>query len=195
MLGIVCFFLAIFAIWHFIKMAESYHERKKIDQTDGIMFLVLSCIFVVCLIFVNHGDHPGDFMESTPDPQETASAEVEASVEPILYEYPEDSYKVTDDPGINSNAKRKAKICAEDLHMSKEGIYRRMTTMQGSSYTEDVAREVVDDLDTDFKENAKITAKYYSEEKGMSKDEVKKQLEDDLFTEEEVEFALKKLAE
>ena len=192
MLTIVGFFLACVAILYFVKIVSNCLIGKGFEKSDGIAFVATVCLFAGCLFVMENKPKTDDAVANKVDsePAETNTEKPKASAEPILYEYTENSYTTTDDPGVNSNAKRKARVCAEDLHMSKEGVYKYMTESNGAKYTDEAARDAVDNLDTDFQENAKIMAEYYSEEKGYGKIEIRKQLEEDLFSEEEIKFAL-----
>lgn len=89
-----------------------------------------------------------------------------------------------------------AKNYADVMHMSKQGIYRQLTSDAGDKFSEEDAQYAIDHLKADYKENALKSAKMYQEDMNMSKDNIYNQLTSsagDKFTAEEAQYAVDNL--
>ncbi|HJE01871.1 Ltp family lipoprotein [Staphylococcus auricularis] len=89
-------------------------------------------------------------------------------------------------------ALKSAKNYSKTMHMSKEGIYRQLTS-EFDKFSEEDAQYAVDHLKADYKENALKTAKNYRNTLNMSTDTIYNQLISDAgnkFTEEEAQYAI-----
>lgn len=78
------------------------------------------------------------------------------------------------------------------MHMSKNGIYRQLTS-EIDKFSEEDAQYAVDHLKADYKENALKTAKNYRNTLNMSTGAIYNQLISDAgnkFTEEEAQYAI-----
>ena len=92
------------------------------------------------------------------------------------------------------NALKKAESYSRTMHMSKNGIYRQLTsTVEG--FTKEAAQYAIDNIDVDWKENALEKAKSYQNNMNMSKNRIYNQLTSTVegFTKEEAQYAIDNL--
>lgn len=93
-------------------------------------------------------------------------------------------------------ALNKAKNYSDMLHMSKERIYSQLTSEYGEKFSKEAAQYAMDNLNVDFKENARKKAESYQEIMNMSPDAIYDQLVSEYgeqFTEEEARYAIENL--
>lgn len=93
-------------------------------------------------------------------------------------------------------ALKSAEYYANDMHMSKTGIYHQLTSDAGDKFPADAAQYAVDHVDADWKENALKTAKSYQKDMHMSNEAIRDQLTSDAgeeFTQEEADYAIQHL--
>ena len=79
------------------------------------------------------------------------------------------------------------------MHMSKNRIYRQLTSEYGEGFTEDAAQYAIDNIKCDWKENALKKAKSYRDSMHMSKNRIYSQLTSEYgeqFTQEEAQYAI-----
>ena len=91
------------------------------------------------------------------------------------------------------NALKKAESYARLMHMSKNRIYRQLTSEYGEGFTEDAAQYAIDNIKCDWKENALKKAKSYRDSMHMSKNRIYSQLTSEYgeqFTQEEAQYAI-----
>lgn len=94
------------------------------------------------------------------------------------------------------NALEKADFYANNLHMSKAGLYDQLTSRYGEGFSADVAQYAVDHVKTNWKKNALEKGKFYYTKLNMSKQRVYEQLVSEYgeqFTPEEARFAIRHL--
>ena len=96
------------------------------------------------------------------DTQETQEAPAEPAEPEVSREY--------------KNALKSAEFYAEEMNMSKQGVYDQLTSEYGDAFPAEAAQYAVDNLDVDWKEAAARSAKTYYEDMGMSKQGVYDQL-------------------
>lgn len=90
------------------------------------------------------------------------------------------------------NALEKAKTYAETLYMSKKAIYKQLTSEYGEQFSSDAATYAINNLKINWKENALVKAKTYSDMK-MSKKAIYDQLVSEYgeqFTSSEAQYAI-----
>lgn len=91
------------------------------------------------------------------------------------------------------NALKKAESYSNTMHMSKNGIYKQLTSEYGEGFTKEEAQYAVDNMKADWKANALAKAKSYQDSMNMSKNAIYKQLTSEYgegFTAEEAQYAI-----
>ena len=99
-------------------------------------------------------------------------------------------------PTEYKSALRKAKIYANDMNMSKAGVYDQLTSEYGEKFTAEAAQYAVDNVESDWKENALKKAEFYQEHMAMSPSAIYDQLVSEYgeqFTAEEAQYAVDNL--
>lgn len=94
------------------------------------------------------------------------------------------------------DATRTAQSYADNLHMSREGLFRQLTSEYGEGIDEDDAEYALNHITVDYKANALYMAKEMAERAYMSESGIRKQLTYEyglLFTAEEATYALENL--
>lgn len=114
--------------------------------------------------------------------------------------YEDDSSTATDSgvPTEYMNALERAETYSKYSHMSKQGIYKQLTSEYGGKFGHDAANYAVEALAVDYKENALKKAEIYYNEMNMSKQSVYDQLVSEYgsaFTPEEAQYAVDNLPE
>ena len=99
------------------------------------------------------------------------------------------------DPEQLELAIKKAEGYSFYLHMSREAIYRQLTS-DSENFSEDVARNAVDQLDADWNENALITAREYQSRMNLTEKSLYEYLVSPLggyFTPDQAQYAVDQL--
>lgn len=94
------------------------------------------------------------------------------------------------------NALKKADQYANDMHMSKKGVYEQLTSEYGEQFSEDAAQYAIDNVKADWNANALAKAKDYQESMSMSKNAIYDQLTSEYgeqFTADEAQYAVDNL--
>lgn len=102
------------------------------------------------------------------------------------------TYSLGKKPTIEQkNALKKAESYSSLMHMSKQGIYKQLTS-SFEGFTKEAAQYAIDNIDADWNENALKKAESYSETMHMSKQGIYKQLYSSVegFTKEEAQYAI-----
>ena len=87
-----------------------------------------------------------------------------------------------------------AQSYADNMHMSKMGIYDQLISSAGDKFPAQAAKYAVDHVRADWNKNALETAKSYRENVNMSNDDIKQQLiSEEKFTPQETDYALQHL--
>ncbi len=97
-----------------------------------------------------------------------------------------------------TNALRKAESYSNSLHMSKQAIYKQLTSEYGEQFSADAAQYAIDNIDADWNANALAKAKSYQNSLHMSKNAIYDQLISEYgeqFTPEEAQYAIDHLDE
>ena len=74
------------------------------------------------------------------------------------------------------NALAKAQIYSDNMHLSKKGIYKQLTSPYGEKFDAAAAQYAIDNLNADYNKNALEQAKTYGDTMKMSKKQVYDQL-------------------
>lgn len=91
------------------------------------------------------------------------------------------------------NALKKAESYSSTMHMSKNGIYKQLTSEYGEGFSAEEAQYAIDNMKADWNANALAKAKSYQSSMSMSKSAIYKQLTSDYgegFTAEEAQYAI-----
>lgn len=127
-----------------------------------------------------------------PSRSVVAESENDAAKSNVEAEQPE-SPKV---PKDYSNALKKAERYADNMHMSKAGIYDQLTSEYGEAFSAEAATYAIENMTADFKANALYKAKRYSDNQHMSKAGIYDQLTSEYgeqFTADEAQYAVDNL--
>ena len=82
------------------------------------------------------------------------------------------------------------------MNMSKAGVYDQLTSEYGEKFTAEAAQYAVDNVESDWKENALKKAEFYQEHMSMSPNAIYDQLVSEYgeqFTAEEAQYAVDNL--
>ena len=93
-------------------------------------------------------------------------------------------------------ALRKAQSYCDNMHMSYSRLYDQLTSEYGEQYSADAAQYAVDNVDTDWNENALLMAKSYQDSLDMSPAAIYDQLVSSYgegFTPEQAQYAIDNL--
>ena len=99
-------------------------------------------------------------------------------------------------PTEYKNALKKAKSYANNMHMSKRGVYDQLTSEYGEKFSSEAAQYAIDNVDADWNQNALTTAKQYQKTMSMSSGAIYDQLTSEYgekFTAEEAQYAVDNL--
>lgn len=190
-------------------------ERNKLYQTNRIsvkkpiiIWSILGGISVIILIsgFIfgifemnksltdfNKSCSPGTY----EDYEDEDTCEPDGDDKLILHKN-EESKLNSSTPKEYLDALQDATIYAIEMHYSEKAIFNQLTAEYGEGYSAEAAQYAIDNLyGVDYKENALHQAKDYYYKMSMTKENVKKTLEDEVigdgFTQEEVEYAMENL--
>ena len=142
-----------------------------------------------------------EYEETMQELEEDIANELDSFFEEVGVEsYEDDSSEVIDSsvPTEYMNALKKAEAYSEYSHMSKQGIYKQLTSEYGGKFEHDAANYAVEALAVDYKENALKKAEIYYNDMNMSKQGVYDQLVSEYgsaFTPEEAQYAVDNLPE
>lgn len=139
--------------------------------------------------------------EPTAQADAAEPAEEAEIAEPAQEEEPirEEEEAEEEEPEVSAEfraALGSAQSYADNLHMSKKGIYDQLISEYGENFPKDAAQYAIDNVEADWKENALETAKSYQETMDMSREGIREQLVSEYgeqFTEEEADYAMKHL--
>lgn len=101
-----------------------------------------------------------------------------------------------DVPEEFKSALRKVDTCAHTMHMSKAGLYDRLTSEYVESFSPEAAQYAADNVEADWNNNAFEKARTYQALMSMSPDAIRDQLTSEYgekFTPEEAEYAIANL--
>jgi flagellar biosynthesis GTPase FlhF len=99
-------------------------------------------------------------------------------------------------PREHKSALKKAESYAENMHMSKAGIYDQLTSEYGENFPPEAAQYAIENIVFDWKENALKKAQSYAENMDMSNSAIYDQLVSEYgekFTPEEAQYAIDNL--
>lgn len=103
------------------------------------------------------------------------------------------------DDGISREYKaalNKANFYANNMNMSKKAVYEQLTSEYGENFPKDAADYAIENVESDWKENALNKAISYQQDMNMSRKSIYEQLISEYgekFTKEEADYALKNL--
>lgn len=168
--------------------------RKKQSGLGDALACVLVALMIIIFVPAVIGACSKRSAENSRQPAEivssdTAASEKDSQAEQVQEEAP----KV---PKDYSNALKKAERYADNMHMSKAGIYDQLTSEHGEAFSAEAATYAIENMTADFKENALYKAKRYSDNQHMSKARIYKQLTSEhgeQFTADEAQYAVDNL--
>jgi ABC-type Na+ efflux pump permease subunit len=94
------------------------------------------------------------------------------------------------------SALKKATSYANNQHMSKQSVYKQLTSEYGENFSPESAQYAIDNVKSDWNANALYKAKSYQTGQSMSPSSIYKQLISDYgeqFTEEQAQYAIDNL--
>lgn len=163
------------------------------DKKQGNWFArhkVLSVIFGVFLIGViasaaSGGTDTNTSSSSTPANSETSQTESK----PAIKEEPSV-------PAEYKSALSQATTYANDMHLSKKGVYDQLVSEYGGKFKPEAAQYAIDNVKADWNANALAQAKTYQNDMNLSPSAVRDQLVSEYggkFTAAEADYAIKHL--
>lgn len=150
------------------------------DQRNFFSKHKIISILLILFIIGGIGSAFGGNSTETNNPQNNVKQEKKADNVPKEYK----------------SALTKATIYANDMYMSKEGLYDQLISEYGEKFSEEAAQYAIDNVEANWKENALQKAKTYQDDMAMSPDAIYDQLISDYgekFTEEEAQYAIDNL--
>ncbi|GGH16721.1 Ltp family lipoprotein [Paenibacillus segetis] len=99
-------------------------------------------------------------------------------------------------PREHKAALKKAELYAQTMYMSKAGIYDQLTSEYGENFPPAAAQYAIDNIESDWKENALKKAQQYAETMSMSDSAIYDQLISEYgekFTKKEAQYAIDNL--
>ena len=135
----------------------------------------------------NHREESTEKIESEPTTTESESSVVENE---DSVEEPKNEDNV---PTAYKSALNKAKTYLDTMDMSKDGLYKQLTSEYGEQFSEEAGQYAIDNINANWKENALKKAQEYERMMHMSKDGLYKQLSSDYgdqFTQEQAQYAI-----
>jgi hypothetical protein len=99
-------------------------------------------------------------------------------------------------PAEYKSAINKCDAYANNMHMSKKGVYKQLISQYGEGFSADAAQYAVDNIVTDWNAHALIKAKTYQSSMSMSASKIHSQLTSEHgegFTKDEADYAIKHL--
>ncbi len=175
-------------------------ERQKKSIFKRWWFWVIVVIVFLCAIGNGGdkdtprevvGDAGSNKIEDNVEPEDSTQEEKEETEEPS-------EEAENDIPKEYQSALKKAHVYANEMHMSKAGLYDQLVSEYGENFSEEAAQYAVDNVETDWKENALQKAIIYQDDMAMSPNAIYDQLiseHGEQFTEEEAKYAIDNLPE
>lgn len=195
--------ISILAFFVFIILAIVWVFRKKAAKK---LFLIAGgcfALFIVAIAATPAEDNkqeakssPAPIVSPSPTkaPEPTKVPAVDPTVVPTEKPTPEPTKESV--PREYKAALKKAEQYAENMHMSKAGVYDQLTSEYGENFPKEAAQYAIDNIVFDWKENALKKARSYAETMSMSDSAIHDQLISEYgekFTEEEAKYAIDNL--
>ena len=101
--------------------------------------------------------------------------------------------KKPDVPAEYLSALSQADTYANDMHLSKQGLYDQLTSEYGGQFSAKAAKYAINNVKADWKANALAKAKDYQEQQHLSPEAIRDQLTSDYgekFTQAEADYAI-----
>lgn len=177
---------------NYIKYKEELKMRKR-------LILVLSLAMIVTMVGCSSGvdDANGDNQEEVVANEEVEEVEDEPELEAEEVIEKSEVEEVSEEiPREHKAALKKAEFYANDMHMSKLGVYDQLVSEHGENFPTEAAQYAVDNLQVDWKVGALKKAEFYANEMSMSNAAVYDQLvseHGEQFTPEEAQYAVDNL--
>lgn len=149
--------------------------------------LIFSAALVLSLGLAGCGADSAKEEKPKEETQKAVSAEAEK---------PQEKAKEDSVPREYKAALKKAESYAENMQMSKAGIYDQLTSEHGEKFPAEAAQYAIDNIVFDWKENALKKAQSYAENMSMSDSDIYDQLvseHGEKFTAEEAKYAIDNL--
>ena len=149
---------------------------------------LLGFITVIFALFILGSACSSTTSESGVDSTETGSAST-TSEQPAEEKKP-------DVPAEYLSALVKAESYANNMNMSKKGVYDQLNSDYGEQFSEKAAQYAIDHVEADWKANALAKARSYQDDMSMSPKAIHDQLTSDYgekFTKKQADYAIKHL--
>lgn len=101
--------------------------------------------------------------------------------------------KKPDVPAEYTSALNQANSYANNMHMSKKGVYDQLVSEYGGQFSAEAAQYAIDNVKADWNANALAKAKDYQSQQSLSPSAIRDQLTSDYgekFTQEEADYAI-----
>lgn len=177
---------------------ENPHSKPKKKKGCGMILLIVVGVFIAfvavcCIVAIPKSKNKTDKAEVSVSATKNSTGTFK-SKEENTGDSTEDNKE--DDVSIEyENALTQAKMYNQNLSLSKDGLFRQLTSEYGGQFSEDAANYAIEHLDADYKQAALEKAKSYQGGLSMSKDAIYDQLVSDAegFTKEEAQYAIEHL--
>lgn len=175
---------------------ENPHSKPKKKKGCGTILLIVVGVFIAfvavcCIVAIPKSKSKTQKTEVSVSSTKNSTGTFQRTKEE---DNTEDNKE--DDVSIEyENALTQAKMYNQNLSLSKDGLFRQLTSEYGGQFSEDAANYAIEHLDADYKAAALEKAKSYQSGLSMSKNAIYDQLVSDAegFTEEEAEYAIEHL--
>jgi cytoskeletal protein RodZ len=169
-------------------------EPKKKKHTIRNIIAAVVLVFILFAIFGQKNDKPSNdsTVASASEATATATATSKATSAPTPVPTPTAAPVSVE----FQNALKKATSYANNMHMSKAGVYDQLTSEYGEGFSADAAQYAVDNVKADWGANALAKAKSYQTQHSMSASSIYDQLTSEYgekFTAEEAQYAVANL--
>lgn len=166
----------------------------------GIGLSICLLVFIICISIPSD---PNDTKNTQAvNTSNTASSNISNAKDTSKSDDSKDTTKDTTKDAKDSipkeyqSALKKADTYANQMNLSKKGLYQQLTSDHGEKFPEEAAQYAIDNVKADWKKNALAKAKTYQDQMSMSKSAIHDQLVSDYgekFTEEEAQYAINNL--
>ena len=178
-----------------------YCQKKQSGLGDAFKAVIVAIaliIFVPAFIGAHNRRSSSTKSPSRAVVEDTTAAEKQTKTK--TKSATETKEEKADVPGVSkeySNALKKAERYSNNMHLSKAGIYKQLTSTYGEGFSEDAANYAIEHMSADFKTNALYKAQSYSDSMHLSKAGIYDQLTSEYgeqFTPEEAQYAVDNVA-
>lgn len=149
---------------------------------------ILTVIGVIVLLAIIGGAAGGGNKSNTSTTNSSSTASTSSKPEPAATQA-----KQPDVPAEYKSALNQAGSYANNLHMSKQGVYDQLVSPYGGKFSAEAAQYAIDNVKADWNANALAKAKDYQSQQSLSPSAIHDQLTSaagEKFTQAEADYAI-----